>query len=157
MNKRSTLLKLGKGLSAEERMPYLLEIRESIEQGYASVTEIANRYGITEVTASSWRRQALQMIAKDDNGYTREGIRNIQVGRIQWMIERLQRQLDTESDTDTRLKIHDRIVKYYDSMARITGLNSEQVNVTTQQLKPLEIVRSNVIDVDGIEQQPSTN
>lgn len=138
-------------------MPYLLEIRESIEQGYASVTEIANRYGITEVTASSWRRQALQMIAKDDNGYTREGIRNIQVGRIQWMIERLQRQLDTESDTDTRLKIHDRIVKYYDSMARITGLNSEQVNVTTQQLKPLEIVRSNVIDVDGIEQQPSTN
>lgn len=134
-------LKQGQSVATDVKLMYLFELRDMMEQGFTSITKICEAFNISRDTASNWRKQALLLTAKDDNGFTREGIRNIQIGRIQYMIERLQVDLEKTTDVDVKVKLHDRIVKYYDSLARITGLNSEvQINVHTQ-LKPLTIVR----------------
>lgn len=140
-------LKPGQKLKIPDKIDILLEIRDTLERGYTSTTYLAETYGVTVMTASKWRREALLLVAKDDNGYTREGIRNIQIGRMQYMIERLQKDLDSATDVDTKVKLHDRIVKYYDSLHRITGLNTELQVHQHQQLKPLQIVRAaDVVD-----------
>lgn len=142
-------LKQGQKLPISDKLDYLFELREMLEKGYTTTSAIAEHFGITPPVASAWRKQALQLIQKDDNGYSREGIRNIQIGRIQYMIERLQRDLDAATDVDTKTKLHDRIVKYYDSLARITGLNSEVTLHQHQQVKPLQVVMPHTTPVEG--------
>jgi hypothetical protein len=142
-------LRPGQSLPTGEKLDILFQIRETIERGYITTTAIAEEYGVTMVTASAWRKQALKLLEKDTNGYTREGIRNIQIGRINYMIETLTKDLKATSDPQEKAKLHDRIVKYYDSLHRITGLNSE-VNVHQhQQLKPLQVVMPHTTPVEG--------
>jgi hypothetical protein len=86
-------------------------------------------------------------MAKQDNGLTREALRNINRGQIEYQIRRLTKALDSANTVDDELKIHDRLIKYRDSLARITGLNSETVEHNVQ-LTPLQIVRSTpIVDI----------
>jgi hypothetical protein len=137
----STALKLkpGQSLTNEARTQKVIELRELMANGYMSIDKIATHFNVAYNTASAWRKASLLMIAKDDDGYTRDALRNIQTGRIMYKIEGLETDLKQATDMDTRLKVHDRIVKYYDALARITGLNSETIDHTIS-AKPLNIV-----------------
>lgn len=156
-------LKPGQTMTVAEKLPYLLELREMMDEGYQSSTKIASRFGISQVTAIQWRKEALVMIAKDDNGWTRDALRNIQIGRLQHKIERLERDLRVTDDVQDSLKVHDRIIKYYDALARITGLNSETVDINVKS-KPLTInmpteaiTEATIVDSKVSEDLPDTN
>lgn len=150
--------KLGNGqsLSLEERTERLLEIREWLEDGFVSVKQIASRFNVSPSTALDWRNAALILIKKQDNGFTRDAMRNLQIGRIQRQIERLTSQLD-KADSKDQLAIHDRIVKYYDSLHRITGLNSEVVQHDVT-LKPMSIhIPKAAIEGEATDVPPTSN
>lgn len=140
--KVTTLKAQSQQYDAETRLDKIIEIREILERGYATTAEIARQFNISNPTAAEWRKRALQLIGKDNNGFTREGIRNLQIGRIMAKIERLEHMLNQKLAPDLELKTHDRIKAYYDSLARITGLNVETTLNVHQQLKPLTIVRA---------------
>lgn len=121
-------LKPGQTMSLQVKMELLFELREMMESGYASVSKICEVFNVSRKTAAELRKQALELIARDANGFTREGIRNIQIGRIQLQIERLQKMLDdpgAKSDKKLALQVHDRISNYYEKLHKITGLNTE--------------------------------
>lgn len=118
-------LKNGERLDLATRQEKIIEVRELLEQGYISNSKIAQHFGVSVPTANEWRNAALVLIGKDPNGFTREGIRNLQIGRLMAKIERLEAQIKTCDDPKLELQYHDRIRGYYDSLARITGLNTE--------------------------------
>ena len=137
----------GEKYPIDVRQERIIELRELMQNDDLSLNAIARHFQVDQSTASNWRKAALVLIAKDDQGFTRDALRHIQVGRINGQLSRLHRDLQVVEDPIERGKIHDRIIKYYDSLARITGLNSETIDHTVQ-LKPLQIVRSEeIIDV----------
>jgi hypothetical protein len=129
----------GQRFDIVERTELLAELRELMQNDDLTITYIAKHFNINYSTASQWRKAALKLIARDDQGFTRDAIRHIQVGRINGMLSRLQVDLNTVTDPIERGKIHDRIIKYYENLARITGLNSETIDHTIS-AKPLNIV-----------------
>lgn len=133
----------GQKLDIALRQEVILELRELMQNDDLSLNYIANHFGVSLNTASAWRKAAMVLIAKDDQGFSRDGLRHIQVGRINAQLSRLQADLNTVNDPVERGKIHDRIIKYYDTLHRITGLNSETVD-HTHTLKPLEIRRATI-------------
>lgn len=142
-----TALKPGERLSLQHRQEKIVEVRELMEDGYASISKLAEHFGVARQTAVEWRDAALVLIAKDPNGYTREGIRNLQVGRLQKMIERLQIKLASATDLKDELLIHDRITNYYERLHRITGLNTD-VHMNYQNPQQLVIIKTQ--DAKGI-------
>jgi phage shock protein A len=134
-------LKSGERLTLQERQAKIIEVRELMEDGFASVSKISDHFGVARQTAVEWREAALQLIAKDPNGFTREGIRNLQVGRIEKMIERLQEELSRANELKDKLLIHDRISTYYERLARITGLNTD-VHMNYQNPQQLVIIKT---------------
>lgn len=142
-------LKSGQTLNAPEKQEYLQEIAQLMQEQDIRVSDVQHKYGISWPTAREWYNMAAMWIAKQDNGLTRDGERLIHKGQIDRRLAELTRSLDKATDLDAKLKIHDRIIKYLDARARITGLNSEQVNVTTQQIKPLQIIRAEATGTEG--------
>lgn len=138
---RTKALKAGDKLSMVERLSVIQDIREVIERSDVSVRDIADQYQVTYNTANEWRNQALLLMAKQDNGLTREALRNIGRGQIEYQIRLLTRELQLADDPELRLKYHDRLIKYRDQLHRITGLNSETVEHTVD-MKPLAIHRA---------------
>lgn len=132
----NTKLKPGQTMSLQVKMELLFELREMMESGYASVSKICEVFNVSRKTAVELRKQAMELIARDSNGYTREAIRSMQIGRIQHQIERLHVMLDeleAKGDKKLALQVHDRISNYYEKLHRISGLNTE-VNVGIGQL-----------------------
>lgn len=141
--------KPGQSLSAEVRQEYLVEIAQDMSEQDLRISDVQHKYGVTWPTAREWYNMAAMWIAKQDNGLTRDGERLIHKGQIDRRLAELTTKLNKTTDLDSQMKIHDRIIKYLDARARITGLNSEQVNVTTQQVKPLQIIRSEASVTEG--------
>lgn len=145
---KTKALKRGEKLTDLERLELIQDIREMLERSDVGVVELKHKYGVAYDTANDWRNQALLLMARQDNGLTRDAMRNIQRGQLDHQIRSLTRTLELTDSLDDKLKIHDRLLKYRDALARITGLNSETVTHDIQ-LKPLQIIRSqaDVIDV----------
>ena len=142
--------KPGQTLNNDQRQVVLIEIAELMSEQDIRIADVQHKYGVTWPTAREWYNMAAMWIAKQDNGLTRDGERLIHKGQIDRRLAELTTLLDKTHDLDAKLKIHDRITKYLDSRARITGLNSEQVNVTTQQIKPLTIIRAEATVTEGL-------
>lgn len=144
-------LKPSQTLTTEQRLEVLMDIRERIEDGYVSIRQLAAIYGVDKNTAAHWRKAALTLIKNDDQGLDRATIKRMQVGRLQVQIESLQDDLKKTDDIKERMMVHQRINAYYDTLHRITGLNTETLQIE-HQLKPLQINMPTVIDATPIDQ-----
>lgn len=147
---------LGKhqSLTTEERLDMLQDLRETIESGYTSLSMIQAKYGVSRPTAVAWRKAALTLIKNDDQGLDRATIKRMQVGRLQVQIESLQADLKSTTDIKERMLIHQRINAYYETLHRITGLNSETLQVE-HQLKPLQINMPNIVEGQVVDSPPN--
>lgn len=134
----------GERYDVVSRTEKIMELRELMQDQDLSLSNIAKHFNVALETASEWRKAAMVVIAKDDQGFSRDGLRHLQVGRINSRLGKLDRDLSTADTLDDRLKVHDRIIKYYDSLARITGLNIENVQHTVS-MKPLNIVMPTLV------------
>lgn len=88
------------------------------------------------------------ILLEQESKLSREGLRNIHRGQIEYMTNKLIKQLEMTTDSQEQLAIHDRIIKYMDARARTNGLNSETVD-HTHTLKPLEIRRSTPLPIQA--------
>lgn len=127
--------------SLEERQALIVEVRELMQRGTISCQKIADNLNIDVHTAWDYRKAAMALIAKDDQGWNRDATRNMQIGRINHLLEGLYAELPLVQDPIERGKLHDRIIKYFDSLHRITGLNTDVVQME-HTVKPLQIVRA---------------
>lgn len=141
-----TQLKVGSGLQAEAKMEAILSIAELMEKGTQSTTAIMaylrSTYGIsTRDTAIKYRNLAVTLLAREHKPMNRENMRALQVGRLQYYIERVYKLIETH---DTDFEGGERDNKWYDTHAKlwsklndfmarlhaITGLNEITVNNT---------------------------
>lgn len=148
-----TRMKRGEKLSIEARTQRIYELREMIQKGYTSISAIAEHFNVTLDTASQWRKAALTLIERDNEGFDRRTIKHMQVGRLQVQIESLQDDLKKTTDIKERMMIHQRINAYYDTLHRITGLNTETLQIE-HQLKPLQINMPTIIDAEATTSTP---
>lgn len=141
-------LKPGQSLGADERQVIIFEIRGMIEDGKSSLPAIMEKWNVTRPTANTWRKLALQQLEKVDSGFTRDAIRNMQIGRINRTIEVLTDKMHTLiglNDIDGATKIGNMLKGHQDSLANITGIKVDtHINVdATQPLVIFGAQRSN--------------
>ncbi len=132
----TAIRKQGTRLTKIERQQLLLDLIDALQSGYMSKLSLARKLNVSRQTIDSLLPEAEAVFAtvtKDRNI-----IRNLQVQRTYAMIDRLSTKLD-DPDKPPSLKeelaIHDKIIKYGQHLALITGLNVEtHINVDHKQL-----------------------
>lgn len=123
---------VGQRLTKGERDQLLVDMVGLLQTGYATNRQLAATLHVNPKTAEKLRPLADQIIAQDTPD--RNIIRNLSVRRATTMIERLVNKLDDLSLSD-ELKVHDKIVKYSQHLALITGLNVEtKINIDHKKL-----------------------
>lgn len=126
----------GKRLSKAERDQLLIDLINLLQTGYATNHKLAELLKVNDRTVAKLRPVADQIIAM--NTPDRNIIRNLAVSRATKMIERLVgivENTETPLAIDKELKVHDKIVRYSQHLALITGLNTEvHVNVDAKKL-----------------------
>lgn len=132
----TAIRKQGTRLTKIERQQLLLELIDALQSGYMSKLSLARKLNVSRQTIDSLLPEAEAVFAtvtKDRNI-----IRNLQVQRTYAMIDRLSTKLDDEEHKPSlkeELAIHDKIIKYGQHLALITGLNVEtHINVDHKQL-----------------------
>ena len=132
----TAIRKQGTRLTKVERQELLLGLIDALQSGYMSKLSLARKLNVSRQTIDSLMPEAEAVFAtvtKDRNI-----IRNLQVQRTYAMIDRLAGKLDNEEHLPTlkeELAIHDKIIKYGQHLALITGLNVEtHINVDSKQL-----------------------
>lgn len=139
-----TQLQAGDELSDEVKMEAITSVADMMEKGTRSTTAILaflnTTYGIrTRNTAIKYRNLAMTLLAREHKPMNRENMRALEVGRLQYHIERIYNViLEYEAQTELR----DREPKWYDVYAKlwarlndfgarlhaITGLNEITIN-----------------------------
>jgi hypothetical protein len=153
---RTKALSEGDKLSTGERIMVAQDIADELLRRNVRPRDIMDVYGVARTTAMAWLSDAYLLLDKESK-MTREGMRNIQRGQVEHMLNKLSIALDKAKDLGDQLAIHDRIIKYMDSRARTHGLNSETVDHTVQ-LKPMSIhIPREAVEATVIEQPPTTN
>lgn len=147
-------MKRGETLTVSERMPFIQEIRDMLEAGVSSAGAIADALGISRNTAIEWRKAALVLMEKDNNGWTRDSLRSLQIGRVNYWIEQTTirvRKLEGKEDTKLFAQLMERLTSLSSELARISGLNIEtHMNMNTTRhivIKRTERVHTTEADV----------
>ena len=140
---KTSTLKSGRQLKGIERIEVIQAIADKCLGTNVRPKDIMNMFGTSRNTAIDWLAQAHVLLDKESK-ISREGLRNIHRGQIEYMTNKLIGELEKATDSQERLAIHDRIIKYMDARARTNGLNSEQVN-HEHTLKPLVITRATTV------------
>lgn len=150
LQSKTKALKAGGKLDTKDRISLLQDIADSLLSMNVRPIDIINTYGVTHNTAITWIQDAYILLERESK-YTREGLRAVHKGQIERRLNELNDDLNSgKYDLEDKLKIHDRYIKYLDSRARVTGLNSEVVEHSLQQA-PLQIIHADVIDVESID------
>ena len=143
LKQRTKALKAGDKLSMSERLEAIQAIADTCLSKNIRPYDVMGIFGVTRNTAIDWLNSAYVLLEKESK-IGREGLRNIHRGQIEYMTNKLIGELEKATDSQERLAIHDRIIKYMDARARTNGLNSEQVN-HEHTLKPLVITRATTV------------
>lgn len=151
---RTRALSDGDKLSTLERIQIAQSIADELVRRNIRPRDIMDVFGVARTTATAWLQDAYALLDKESK-MTREGMRNIQRGQIEHMLNKLDDELEKAKDLDDKLAIHDRIIKYLDARARTNGLNSEVVQHDVQ-LKPMSIhIPAEAVEATVIEQPPT--
>ncbi|HKR81395.1 MAG TPA: hypothetical protein VJR27_00130 [Candidatus Saccharimonadales bacterium] len=123
----------GQQLSTAEKMQLTQELVKLLEQGYKSDLALAKELGVNTTTIRRYKPYADEIIR--NTKLDRNFLRNLQIQRTQRLIERLAIDLDNAETAHEKSMIHNNIIKYFQHLALITGLNVEtQVHVDPKKL-----------------------
>lgn len=143
---KATEYTAGHNLADEVKMEAILSIAEVMEKGTQSTTGImawlsANNLPSSRPTAIRYRNLAVTLLAREHKPMNRENMRALQVGRVQYYIERVYALVEEhesgfsgeERDNkwyDTHAKLWSKLTDLMARLHAITGLNEITVNNT---------------------------
>ena len=145
----------GAKLTLVDREKAIHDVEAMLERGITRPSIIADAIGVDRKTAAKYRDAVIESMPRD-KAMRREETRALQIRQINYQIEQVTNILD-ELDRNiqrgqminlqTYTALHNTLRGYFDSRAKITGLNWENtLNVNAS--APLLIIRSNIEDIN---------
>lgn len=126
-------------LTVAGNVKVLAKVIDQLEQGYDTPGIIAKNLNIDHDAAKQYKKLAMEYFMGE--GINRAAIRALQLSRANRYVQSLLNQITPDTTLTQRLQIHDRVIKWYQHIASITGLNIE-TTVNVDATKPLVIIRS---------------
>ncbi len=169
-------------ISAEQKMEAVLSVARLIEKGLRSTSTIMEHLGpffprgtVSDRTAIKYRNAAMAVLHEENKPLNREHIRNLEIGRYTYWIDRLTRERETfindGGTKDARYyqaldKMTTTLNKYGERLHAITGLNEITINNGETQRRivftyaspqdiakvnqPSEVIEGTVVEADHV-------
>lgn len=137
--------KQGQRLLTDEKMKLVQALIGLLEQGFHSDNSLAQKLAVNTSTVRRYRPYADDIIRTTK--IDRNVIRNLQIQRVYKLVDGLMNDLEAAETNREKHMIHSSIVKYFQHLALVTGLNIEtQVHIDPKKLviiRPPKIVQQN--------------
>lgn len=144
---KATQYRPGQSPSEEVRLEAIISVAELMEKGQRSTTAIMvmlkDNYGLaTRDTAIKYRNLAAMLMQRETKPLNREAWRAMEIGRLNWWIERLSERIQTYEAQAPNTRADEDYLKWHDTYAKmlsklndfaarlhaITGLNELTIN-----------------------------
>lgn len=167
----ATIKQPGEPYTLAERQAKILQIADMLSEGRRSTKTIMDELKISRPTAIEWRNLALLILADESKPMNREALRNLEIGRLNGLIERLTTKISAlEWPDDIKAKEYNITLNTYDKLLgrlkdfgeqlhKITGMNTE-INISIEEKRRIVFVRPTKPQTDAQEgevvEQPTT-